>query len=58
MKIEVAIGPVTGRTLYSYRSGSHVLLSFGIDSILLVRVRNRVWFSVRPVRVRNRVESI
>ena len=22
---EVAIGPVTGRTLYSYRSGSHVL---------------------------------
>ena len=23
-KNEVAIGPVTGRTLYSYRSGSHV----------------------------------
>ena len=22
---EVAIGPVTGRTLYGYRSGSHVL---------------------------------
>ena len=50
--IEVAIGPVTGCTLYSYRSGSHVLSIFLLALILLVRVRNGVWCSVR---VRNRV---
>ena len=47
--IEVAIGPVTGRTLYSYRSGSHVLSIFLFALILLVRVRNGVWCSVRLV---------
>ena len=46
---EVAIGPVTGRTLYSYRSGSHVLSIFLFALILLVRVRNGVWCSVRLV---------
>ena len=48
-RYEVAIGPVTGRTLYSYRSGSHVLSIFLFALILLVRVRNRVWCSVRLV---------
>ena len=32
----MAIGPVTGRTLYSYRSGSHVLSIFLLALILLV----------------------
>ena len=45
----MAIGPVTGRTLYSYRSGSHVLSIFLYALILLVRVRNGVWCSVRLV---------
>ena len=45
----MAIGPVTGRTLYSYRSGSHVLSIFLFALILLVRVRNGVWCSVRLV---------
>ena len=40
---------VTGRTLYSYRSGSHVLSIFLFALILLVRVRNGVWCSVRLV---------
>ena len=43
---EVAIGPVTGR---SYRSGSHVLSIFLFALILLFRVRNGVWCSVRLV---------
>ena len=47
LKYEVAIGPVTGHTLYSYRSGCHVLSIFLLALILLVRVRNEVWFSVR-----------
>ena len=38
LKYEVAIG----RTLYSYRSGSHVLSIFLFALILLVRVRNGV----------------
>ena len=45
----MAIGPVTGLTLYSYRSGSHVLSIFLFALILLVRVRNEVWCSVRLV---------
>ena len=65
MFYEVAIGPVTGRTSYSYRSGSHVLSIFWLwfYSLGLVRVRNRVWVSIRlyrnsgwvSVRVRNSV---
>ena len=48
---EVAIGPVTGRTLYSYRSGSHVL--FYVHSLLLLFLSFSIVLWCRPFSSRS-----